>query len=304
MHHLSSTLFSPGTIAPTSSPAFDALVDNNGCPSEYTSGGEYEANDKVAVPVNAEYSVVYKCSGDVHQSRYCNQYEPGNDYKLGWSLVGYCEGTIAPTSSPVFDRLNLINPGGCPKEYDVATTYEEGDQVSVIVSDSPDRAIVYACKGWPNGAYCNAGPNFSPDSDNVNMGWTLKGYCDGTIAPTISPSVYGPAPKCRWYNGTQAIIINVWDENDVSDYGPGVRVRKHTRIYKCKGWPNGLWCKTAGYEPEEDANWKDAWTAAGECNDFDAPTTSPSVSPTRNPTKAPTKKPTKTPTKRPTAKPV
>jgi hypothetical protein len=256
-----------------------------------------QGNDKVSVELTATHSVVYKCSGDVHQSRYCNQYEPGNDFKLGWNLIGYCDGTIAPTGSPNFSSLAETG-SGCPKEYDVATTYEEGDRVSLVVSDTPDRAVVYECKGWPNGAYCNAGPNFAPDSANVNLGWTLKGYCDGTISPTISPSVY-PLQKCKWFNGTTAVVINVWSASNLNSYVEGTRVRKHTRIYKCKGWPYALWCRTSGYEPEESANWNDAWVRAGDCMAWDQATNAPTTSPTKNPTKAPTKKPTKSPTQKP-----
>jgi hypothetical protein len=283
-----------GTISPTASPVFVALADNNGCPNAYDSTADYEANDKVSVVITADHSVVYQCSGDVHQARYCSQYEPGNDYNLGWTLVGYCDGTIAPTSSPNFSSLTEIGDG-CPNAYNVATTYEEGDQVSVFVAGS-DSAVVYECKAWPNSGYCNAGPNYAPDSDNASMGWTLKGYCDGTIAPTSAPIVYAPAAKCRWYNGTQAVTINVWDSADLSSYTFGTRVRKETSIYKCKGWPNGLWCKMSNYEPGVSANWADAWTRAGECTAFDAPTPAPSVSPTSSPSVSPT---SKAPTKKP-----
>ena len=290
-----------GTIAPTSSPVFSTLVDHNGCPNAYSDSAEYEASDKVAVAITDSHSVVYQCSSDVHQSRYCSQYEPGNDFNLGWRIIGYCDGTIAPTTSPVFASLTEVGDG-CPKPYASTTTYESGDQVSVFVS-STTQAIIYECKAWPNGAYCNAGPNFSPESDNVNMGWTLKGYCDGTIAPTAAPVVYAPAAKCRWYNGTQPVTIGNWAESSLSTYIAGTRVRKEDRIYKCKGYPYSLWCKMAAYEPEVTAYWADAWTSAGTCVDMLAPTTSPSVSPTASPSTSPSVSPTASPSASPSKSP-
>jgi hypothetical protein len=142
-----------------------------------------------------------------------------------------------------------------------------------------------------------------PKSDNASMGWTLKGYCDGTISPTAAPIVYAPPAKCRWYNGTQAVTISPWAEGSLSTYVAGTRVRKDERIYKCKGYPYSLWCKMAAYEPEETAYWNDAWTRAGDCTDALAPTTSPSASPTSSPSKSPTVSPTKSPSASPTSSP-
>ena len=280
------TGYCSGTIAPTGSPVFTALSDHSGCPSEYVSGGSnYEAGDKVSVPLTSTHSIVYQCSTDVHEAQWCNQYEPGNEHKLGWKVIAYCDGTIAPTASPAFTSLSQVG-SGCPDDYNSATTYEAGDVVSLVVSGSPnDRVVVYECKSWPSGAYCNAGPDYAPDSANVNYGWTLKGYCDGTIAPTTSPTVYAPAAKCRYYSGNQAIQINHWATGDLSTYVAGTRVRIENRIYKCKGWPYSLWCKMAAYKPEGDSGvYDDAWTSAGDCNGVLAPTTSPSVSPTLSPT--------------------
>lgn len=290
-----------GTIAPTASPSFVSLVDNNGCPEAYSDTATYEANDKVSTDLDGTNSLVWKCSSDVHLSRYCSQYEPGNAAKLGWTLVARCTGTISPTASPSFDSLADVG-GGCPPTYSKATKYEAGDVVSVVLSTLPERVVVYECKSWPNGAYCNAGEDFSPESDNAAMGWTLKGSCSGTMSPSAAPIVY-PDPKCRWYNGTQAVIITNWATASLSTYVAGTRVRKEDRIYKCKGYPYSLWCKMAAYEPEETAYWADAWVTAGTCVDMLAPTSSPSVSPTASPTRAPTNKPTSAPTDAPTSQP-
>jgi hypothetical protein len=287
-----------GTIAPTTSPVFVSLTDHNGCPEAYSSTQEYEASDKVSVDIDGTNSLVYQCSSDVHESKWCNQNEPGDAGQLGWRLIGHCDGTISPTSAPAFTSLADVG-GGCPPAYDEATTYEEGDVASLARSDNPDRVVVYECKAWPSGAYCNAGPNYAPGSANSALGWTLKGSCSGTMAPSTSPVVYTPAAKCRWYNGTQAVTINNWAESSLSTYIAGTRVRKEDRIYKCKGYPYSLWCKMAAYEPEETAYWAEAWTTAGTCVDMLAPTTSPSVSPTSSPSSSPSASPSKSPTKSP-----
>ncbi|KAL7505052.1 hypothetical protein ACHAXN_002580 [Cyclotella atomus] len=134
-----------GTISPTTSPAFSALKDHNGCPDAYVKSRKYDANDKVASEVSNTQSLVWQCSGDVHRSQYCSQFEPDHDYKLAWNLIGYWDGTMSPTSSPNFSTLKEVGDG-CPKAYNAATIYEEGDAVSLFVSDTPDRAVVYTCK--------------------------------------------------------------------------------------------------------------------------------------------------------------
>lgn len=73
-------------------PAFSSLADAGGCPLDWTAGAGYEAGDKVSIDANGVEKVVYECSTDVHQSRYCDDYEPGHWSKLGWKLIGYCEG--------------------------------------------------------------------------------------------------------------------------------------------------------------------------------------------------------------------
>eukprot|EP00804_Cyclotella_cryptica_P020912 CCRYP_009250-RA/>CCRYP_009250-RA protein AED:0.06 eAED:0.04 QI:0/0/0/0.75/0.66/0.5/4/0/652 len=268
-----------GPTMPTTSPSWVKLVDHNGCPEEYSSGTHYESNDKVAVRVNDIESVVYKCSGDIHLSRYCSQLPPGNAYDLGWTLIAHCTGTMSPTSSPNFSQLREIGDG-CPRKYNPSTTYEAGDQASVSVSNAAHHSVVYECKSWPDGAFCNAGSYFAPDSVNVNMGWTLKGYCEGTITPTMSPVVY-PTSKCSWYNGTKPVIIETWSTNNLALYTAGTRVRKNDRIYRCNEYPYSLWCKMSAYEPEKSQYWTDAWTKAGRCPNISSP------SPTKVPTKTP-----------------
>jgi hypothetical protein len=282
-----------GTIAPTTAPVYVTLADAGGCPPEFDESATYEAGDKVEVN-----GLVYECKS-FPKSAHCSQngFEPAGEYsKEAWTVLGHCDGTIAPTTSPNFSSLSLVGDG-CPKSYDSSTAYEAGDLVSV-------NAIVFECKTWSaGGQYCNSGSHFAPGTENGKLGWTLKGRCDGTIAPTAAPIAYTPVEKCRWYNGTQAITIEVWSAADISSYVAGTRVRKGTAIYKCKSYPFSLWCKTPGYEPEVGEAWEDSWTRAGDCNGQFAPTVSPSASPTSTPSSQPSAQPSSQPSDQPSSQP-
>lgn len=80
---------SDGTISPSSSPVFDHLPDHEGCPGPHDSNTEYSANDKVSTEVNGAFSLVWKCESSVHLARFCNQFEPGNESGLGWTVIGH-----------------------------------------------------------------------------------------------------------------------------------------------------------------------------------------------------------------------
>ncbi|KAL7483108.1 hypothetical protein ACHAW6_008756 [Cyclotella cf. meneghiniana] len=254
-----------GTIAPTTAPNYVSLPRAGGCPLDYSSDEKYEAGDKVSVQGNGVGKIIYECPNDVHVSRYCSMYEPGHWSKLGWKVVGHCDGTITPSTSPAFQQLDEVGDG-CPQEYNTATSYDAGDCVSFLLSAQPRRIAVYECKAWPYSPYCNAGKMFSPGSGNSKLGWALKGFCEGTILPTSSPVVF-PESKCLWYNGTKPVVIKSWSESLLSSYVAGTRVRVHNRIYQCKGYPQSLWCKMAAYQPEKYSYWKDAWVNRGICED-------------------------------------
>ena len=80
-------------------------------------------------------------------------YSPGNDqyWSSAWSVLGSCDGTLAPTSSPTF--VVLTNVGGCPKEWEAngihtaGDAYEEGDMVS-------SGGLVFKCKVSVNILWC------------------------------------------------------------------------------------------------------------------------------------------------------
>eukprot|EP00956_Cyclotella_meneghiniana_P013155 scaffold18839_cov61-Cyclotella_meneghiniana.AAC.1 len=287
-----------GTIRPTAAPVYTSLTNHNGCPVEFDASATYEAGDKVEMN-----GLVYECRSWPN-SAHCSQagFEPdGANYRDAWIVLGFCEGTMAPTTSPNFSSLAEVGDG-CPKEYVSSSVYETGEQVSVRVNNA--ESVVYECKSWPNGAYCNSGIDFAPGTDNGKLGWTKKGFCDGTLSPTKAPIAYAPAEKCRWYNGTQAITIELWRDADRSSYVAGSRVRKGTNIYKCKNYPFSLWCKTpVEYEPEVGSAWKDSWTKAGECNGALNPTVSPSASPTGSPSSEPSSEPSSQPSFEPSSMP-
>jgi len=183
-----------GTIAPTDSPSFETLADAGGCPNIYSSGDDYEEGDKVS-----KEGFVYQCKS-WPQSAHCSQagYEPGTSidggakkleyWKDAWLVVGYCSGSITPTTSPVY--VSLPNMGGCPDTWSTksaADAYEEGDCVS-------SGGLVYQCKSWPYIAHCGqAGyePNVDPATpDAWKDAWTAVGYCMGIMGPTSAPSFY------------------------------------------------------------------------------------------------------------------
>jgi hypothetical protein len=85
----------------------------------FTSGIKYKINQKVSISVDNNKSFLYLCNPDAHASRYCEQFEPGNEYKLEWVLLS-CDGTLAPTTVPNFEHLQEVS--GCPQEHSASAT--------------------------------------------------------------------------------------------------------------------------------------------------------------------------------------
>jgi hypothetical protein len=233
---------------------------------------------------------------------------------LGWAVAGSCDGSIGPTASPSFDKLApFATLSGCPAEYSSSNkNYEAGDYVALTVSNSPLRQIVYECKAWPASGYCNNGGTMAPGEYYGNMGWTLKGSCSGSLAPTDAPAVYSgtctfikctedvPCTKDDPSNGVSGSTacscttggeetsscggssgspsstggtqkncfdtpVSSWSSSTSYDFADVVRIG--TQRFKCKYWPNGLWCNNAAYKPEIEAGgiWGNAWTKDGTC---------------------------------------
>ncbi|KAL7523545.1 hypothetical protein ACHAXR_000230, partial [Thalassiosira sp. AJA248-18] len=169
------------------SPGFGSTIESN---SSWSWGVTYEAGDTVSVN-----NLVYQCK-EWPFSSHCSQqgYEPminlatPGAWKDAWTVIGYCEGTSTPTLSPSFDPVKSV--GACPDEWKsgLNVAYRQGEMVSVVVSSTPLRTMVYKCKKWPFSKYCG---QFSPTMMNGgSLGWELAGNCDGTYAPTGSPTLY------------------------------------------------------------------------------------------------------------------
>jgi len=233
-----------GSMAPTSSPTFDANAP--GCPDEYVAGTAYEEGDKVSVG-----NTVYSCQGDFAIT--CRQYGP-EDYggSQGWTDLGSCTGTIAPTSSPTFDP----DTPGCPGEYDDTLAYVAGDKVSV-------DNTVYECISGGNSAYCVV---FGPIDAGGHLGWNKIGPCVGSLPPTAAPTFDADAPGCppEYVAGTP--------------YVGGDKVAVDDRVvYRCDRLheahcPHRI---PGASSPGDD----DAWIRLGVCTGTLAPTASPALDP-------------------------
>jgi hypothetical protein len=292
-----------GSIGPTSSPSFDPAKSVGACPDDWGRGSNtaYEEGDMVSVTVSNTplRKVAYKCKAWPF-SGYCGQFNPtqfGGDQ--GWTLAGSCLGSIGPTASPSFDSIGLV-AGGCPAEWTSSTTdYEAGDMVSLTVSTTPERRIVYKCQEWPNSGYCNQGTGFKPNTQYGKMAWTMMGSCTGMMAPTAAPAAYAGQcqySKCAMVSSTEnctpgstgcscragqtagagctkKVETNVCTDTAVVAWSSGTNyvtddvVRIGTKRYKCREWPNYFWCRMAAYKPTMESNgiWNQAWNENGMC---------------------------------------
>eukprot|EP00584_Thalassiosira_punctigera_P002647 CAMPEP_0172527200 /NCGR_PEP_ID=MMETSP1067-20121228/1937_1 /TAXON_ID=265564 ORGANISM="Thalassiosira punctigera, Strain Tpunct2005C2" /NCGR_SAMPLE_ID=MMETSP1067 /ASSEMBLY_ACC=CAM_ASM_000444 /LENGTH=652 /DNA_ID=CAMNT_0013310885 /DNA_START=110 /DNA_END=2068 /DNA_ORIENTATION=- len=288
-----------GSRGPTGAPSFDPANSVGACPDEWSAGSntKYEEGDLVSVSVSTTpiRKVAYRCKAWPY-SGHCGQYSPtvfGGDQ--GWTFAGSCDGSTGPTASPVFVSLTT-DSSGCPAEWSASTTdYEAGDRVSYSVSSDPIRKILYKCRDWPNTGYCNQGAGFEPSTQYGSMAWTLMGACDGSIAPTAAPVVYsGPCEYnkctttrvsctpgesgCSCSSGTPAtssckkdlttcedVSVNTWSNN--VDYTTGDVVRVGTKRFRCREWPNYLWCRMSSYKPVLTSSniWQQAWRTDGDC---------------------------------------
>jgi len=258
-----------GSMAPTGSPDYSTLTNMGGCPSAWEGGANaYEAGDEVS-----SEGLVFECRA-FPSSSHCGQdgYEPiseanGQAWKDAWIVVGYCDGTIAPTTAPSYDPANV---GGCPVPWAAGNidTYEVDDLVSVVVQTSPEVKLIYKCKKWPFSFYCG---QYSPIDDGGDQGWDVVGKCDGTIAPTASPS-FG---SIAIYSGG---CPEAYDEANELSYEAGDSVSYvtggGTLVYECKPYPYDGYCKQTDFAPGTK-NGRSAWELKGLCEGTMAPTGSP-----------------------------
>lgn len=268
-----------GSIGPTTSPNYSSLPDFGGCPGSYVAkavGDSYGPGDTVSAN-----GLVFECN-PFPLSAHCSQlgFEPLVDFgapgawKIAWTVKGYCDGTMNPTSAPNFASLGLY-AAGCPQEYMSNLVYNAGDKVALTVSSSPKRTIVYECKQWPSSAYCRQSA-FAPgvDPKASDKAWEKKGYCDGTIAPTSSPVAFQPKPgKCVFQKckpvADSAPVCNEFPivaYSSAKPYEEGDRVRIGAEKFKCKPYPFSSWCNNDAYAPKlESGIWTDAWSKDGTC---------------------------------------
>jgi len=288
-----------GTITPTASPSFDP-ANVVGCPPNWTDGEEYEEGGMAAVTISEtpERKVAYVCNA-WPLNQFCGRFSPNDEIggSQGWTRVAPCDGTLtgSPTSSPSFDALTEVT-GGCPGEYELSDDeYEAGDRVTYTVSVAPVRKIVFECKTFPNSGYCNQ-EAFAPGAEHADRAWILKGYCEGTTAPTLSPVAYtgtceytkevsesegctcgdfgcpNPGGLPATSAACEKTVMTTATET-VAIYSSSIKyvtadvVRLGVDRFKCKPWPFHMWCSNDAYQPSVDSDgpWKEAWLEDGVC---------------------------------------
>merc|ERR1712032_1719665 len=163
------------------------------------------------------------------------------------------------------------------------------------------------------------GESYNPVGMHGGMAWALKGQCDGTIAPTLSPIVYddgcsytknvvtkntgtttcshGSSTDCKCTTSSTGAItctrstdtitptktlVGLWSASVQYEEGDVVRIANRER-FKCRGWPYYLWCRQEAYKPTDKAGiWTAAWQADGVCETHE-PTSTPSSQPSSMP---------------------
>ena len=329
-----------GTLTPTSSPS-SSLPNQGGCPVPYTKGSSYTAGDKVS-----KEGMSFVCNA-YPMSLFCGQdgYVPlttshGGAYKLAWTTLGPCAGTIAPaTSSPTTAAIGAL--GGCPPAYVAGGSYSGGTQVSKATSSGATKR--YECKQGAESGYCNQ-VGFEPGSTYSFMGWTDLGECTGTFTPpalqicnylkyttVLGPDVqacaHGSSTSCtctpvpttvnaQGYECTKPVersvmvITDTLAWSDSTTYLAGDEVRSYNKAYKCKPYPYTAWCSEKAYQPPTGMStattglWTEAWIAVGDCKENTySPTSVPSKKPSSFPSSDPSTNPSSFPSSDPSTNP-
>jgi len=263
-----------GTISPTGAPNF---VTTYGCPEEYVAGTEYEEGDKVSIIGTGEtQGKIYKCKGWPNTG-YCanDAYRPGPGgashdgvplWKTAWTYVGGCEGTISPTTSPMFNRLSQWEGDGCPQEYvPNNSAYGPGDFVSVPKNGDNTLGIVYQCKMAMTSPWCQL-EGYAPGTSNGPQAWEKVGYCEGTMSPTAAPTAFTGVCQYKYKIPTSTsgefvvLQAGAWVKGPTSIavggggvplplYQAGNLVRYGNDARKCSAYPYNGYCQS--YSPFE-----------------------------------------------------
>lgn len=244
------------------------LAAVGGCPAAFTYSTKYDVGDKVS-----KGNIVFKCKG-WPLSSYCSQagYEPdltssSTNWKMAWLVAGYCMGTITPTVSPTATSV-----GGCPSEWTADANYNENDKVGVIVSSLPLIQLVYKCKAWPYSGHCGQYSPIHPAGGK--LGWEYIGGCDGTIAPTSSPT-FDPITVVAGCPDHYNSAYTTYEAGDQVTRTVSTTPLRQL-VYKCNQFPNSLYCNLKAFAPGKQFDYM-AWTIIAPCHGTITPTTSPTA---------------------------
>ena len=192
-------------------------------------------------------------------------------WKDAWEVIGYCDGSRPPTSSPNFVPATFV--GGCPEEWSAGSNvkYEEGDMVSATVSTVPLRKVAFRCKAWPLSGHCG---QFSPTNElGGSLGWSLVGSCDGSIEPTASPSFDELAFTASGCPAEYSASSTDYAAGDLVTQTVSTAPERKI-VFACREYPNTGFCNQSGFRPgSKHAHM--AWTLIGACSGTLNPTASP-----------------------------
>jgi len=207
--------FSP-TSSPTQRPTRRPTKQPATKPTPPPGSGARRMNSDTAD--DGERTVVYKCK-EWPYTPYCSQFDPSEG--LGWTVVGFCRGSRAPTGSPVqytgtcqFNKCVIEPEGGDPVPCVIGqqgcTCDSEGDctkrpdlEVCTLTDVEPfsgsaeyvEGDVVrigtkrFKCKGWPNSGWCSdAGYEPSLNPGLWEQAWDENGECEIETNPTGSPT--------------------------------------------------------------------------------------------------------------------
>ena len=167
-------------------------------------------------------TIVYKCK-DWPDTLYCSQNNPIQYDGRGWKAVGYCQGSRAPTGSPIqydgtcqFNKCVLVPQGGDPEPCVIgqenclcngsSTCFRRPDiEVCSMKDVEPFSSSVeyveddvvrigtkrFKCRSWPNSGWCSDDgyePSLKPGL--WEQAWDEDGECEimETSNPTSNPT--------------------------------------------------------------------------------------------------------------------
>ena len=186
--------------------------------------------------------MVFKCNAG-HYSLFCpmGAYEPlstahGDAYKLAWSTVGPCTGTIAPSTATPTTALPTSSPPTT-----TPTTAPTSSPSSYTGTCTYDKIVVTAGPAVP----CEHGSSTSCSCTLVDVSVNPLGYTCTKPSEIVT---------------TTATVVDPWSAS--TTYAAGDVVRVGVDRFKCKPHPFTGWCSNAMYAPAVGVSgiWTEAWT--------------------------------------------